>query len=132
MDQAYRERIATLKRAIIAYLAGNGRHYGDLSRIEQKVEDLAQALNAGLDQLDGHLRDDGRNPIEPQTPRDRLSSRLMETAIELVTTGRVDSEMADDFEQALDAFDSAANLRRKADDATDAAESAAIRHKRSR
>ena len=46
------DRVVRLKRALMDYLRLNDRHYGDLSRIEQSVEDLAQALYTRLCQLE--------------------------------------------------------------------------------
>lgn len=131
MDQQYIERISNLKRAVLEYLGTNGRHYGDLSRMEQSVEDLAQALNTRLDQLSMALECTGAVPAA-ESPRDKLAHRLMETAAKLTRTGIVDNDMADQFDAALDAFDIAADLKRQSDTMRDRGETAAIRHKRRR
>lgn len=44
-DRKYRMRAEKLKRALLEYLSANARHYGDMTRLEQCIEDLAQALN---------------------------------------------------------------------------------------
>lgn len=130
MSEAYKEKIQRLKRAVLEYLSTNHRHYGDLNRMEQSVEDLAQALNTRLDQLLLCVEDCGAFVTE--NPRDRLANRLMETASKLTRGGRVDSEMVDDFGRALDAFDLAADLKRQAETVKDSAETAALKHKRDR
>jgi len=132
IDKGYRERIERLKMALLGYLGINVRYYGELTRIEQSVEDLAQALNTRLDQLMLCIERGCKEPDTPESPREKLANRLMETATQLTKAGRVDVGMADDFENALDAFDLAANLRRQSETVKDTAESAAIRHKRSR
>lgn len=131
MNDAYEGRIVDLKRALLEFLGGNGRHYGDMSRTEQSVEDLTQALNTRLDQLLLCVKSDAPDESSPQeSPRDKLAHRLMATAALLTSQGKVDGAMADQFDQALDAFDLAADLKRQAATAKDGAESAAIRHKR--
>ena len=131
MDRQYTERINNLKRAVLEYLGTNGRHYDDLTRLEQSVEDLAQALNTRLDQLAMGLECTGVVPAA-ESPRDKLAHRLMETAAKLTRTGIVDTDMADQFDAALDAFDIAADLKRQSDTMRDQGETAAIRHKRRR
>jgi len=132
MDQKYSEKINILKRAVLVYLGTNGRHYGDLNRLEQSVEDLAQALNTRLDQLIMALERSCGEPIREETPREKLASRLLETAAKLQRTGNVDKEMADQFDQALDSFDLAADLKRQSETMRDRGETAAIRRKRGR
>ena len=129
MDQVYKDRIDKLKQALLKYLAGDDRHYGELSRHEQHAQDLAQALNTSMDQLIFRLKNDGAAK-EPVSPREQLAGRLMDTAIRLQTSGKVDQAMVDQFDAALEAFDVAADLRRKADSVQDEAETAAIKHKR--
>jgi len=128
----YKGRIRTLKAALLVFLGTNGRHYGDLDRLEQSIEDLAQALNTRLDQQLGRIKEGASSTEAAQSPRERLATRFMDTAVRLASGGRVDEEMADQFEQAIDMFDIAADFKRKSETATDAAESAAIKHKRGR
>ena len=131
-QEAYRGRVQTLKEALLRFLGTNGRYYGELTRLEQSVEDLAQALNTRLDQLVLAMADGcAEGPQAEDDPRDRLANRLIETASRLATQGgRVDADTADQFAQTLDLLDQASSLRRRADDAEDAAETAAIKHKR--
>ncbi|BBO74414.1 hypothetical protein DSCW_18310 [Desulfosarcina widdelii] len=126
------QKIQNLKRAVLEYLGTNGRYYGELSRIEQSVEDLAQALNTRLDQLMIALEDGGEKIHREETPRDRLASRFMETASRLLSSGRVDNETANEFERALDMFDVSADLKRQSETARDVAETSALKHKMSR
>jgi len=132
MDATQQTRIQSLKNALLDFLGANGRHYGDLTRLEQSIEDLVQALNTRLDQLlrmaddAGCAPDCGPNP----SPREQLADRLMATATALTRGGKVDREMVSQFDLALDAFDLAADLRRRSDTAKDAGETAAIRAKR--
>ncbi len=126
------QKIKQLKHAVLGYLGTNGRHYGDLSRLEQSVEDLAQALNTRLDQLLMALEDGGENISKEETPRDRLASRFMATASHLFSGGRVDNETANEFERALDMFDISADLKRQSESARDVAESSALKHKSKR
>lgn len=130
MNEVYRDRVTNLKRALLEYLGKNGRYYGQLTRMEQSVEDLAQALNTRLDQLLMNLDSGNEQTAPEETPREKLSARLMSTAAILTRHGNVDAEMADQFDQALDAFDMASDLRRQSETVRDAAESAAIKHKR--
>jgi len=134
--ETYRQKAQAVKLALLEFLGTNGRHYGDMNRLEQSIEDLAQALNTRLDQRLIQLEielERGASINEPaQSPRERLASRFMNTAVKLAKGGRVDAEMADQFEQAIDMFDIAADLRRQAETVKDAAESAAIKHKRER
>ena len=132
MGEAYIQRAKKLKKAILNFLAGNDRHYGDLTRHEQGVEDLAQALNTRLDQLLMCLTTRQDELVAEEGPRERLSRMLLDTAVKLDKGGTVDAEMADGFEQALAAFDVAADLRRRADGKQDQGETAALKHKRDR
>ena len=132
MDREYEEKIKKLKAAILEYLGVNGRHYADKTRTEQHVEDLAQALNTGLDQLLLCLKNKCHDPPQPESPRERLANRFLETAAKLSQGGKVDAETVDQFEASLDLLDVAANLRRQAGTAQDAAETAIVKHKRSR
>ncbi len=129
MDQAYKDRIDKLKRALLDFLAADTRHYGELSRQEQNAQDLAQALNTSLDQLSYGLSNGNADEVSA-SPRQQLSDRLLDTALALQTSGKVDQDMVDQFSAALEAFDVAADLRRKADSAQDQAETAVIKHKR--
>lgn len=131
MAEKYTGRIEKLKMALLEYLGSNGRYYGELTRLEQSTEDLAQALNARLDQLALCVEKCDETP-PPETPRERLASRFMETATKLAQGGRVDADMVDQFEASLDLLDVAADLKRQSETAKDAAETAAIRHKRSK
>jgi hypothetical protein len=132
MNVEYIKKVKELKKAILDYLRSNDRHYSDLSRQEQHIEDLAQALNTSLDQLKYTL-ENGRDAEDAQeTPRERLANRMLDTAIKLSKGGRVDQEMADGFDKTLEAFDLAADLHRQAESFKDSAESAAIKHKRKR
>jgi len=132
MDAAKREKALRLKRALIQYLGENGHHYGDLTRLEQSVEDLIQALYTRLDQMLCCAELSGSGAEDPPRPRDRLADRLMETASKLTRRGRVDADIADEFDGVLNALDVAADLKRQSETARDSAESAAIRHKRSK
>ena len=126
------DRIKKLKIALLEFLGVNGRYYGELTRLEQSVEDLAQALNTRLDQL-ALANDQGcQVVVTPESPREKLANRLLATATSLTQGGQVDGEMADDFERALEAFDLAADLKRQAKTAIDSGETAAIKHKRGR
>lgn len=129
-DESCKKRIQALKVALLEFLGINGRHYGDMNRLEQSIEDLAQALNTRLDQRLIKLEKGGDEADTIQVPRERLATRFMETATKLARGGRVDEEMADQFEQAIDMFDIAADLKRQAATTQDAAESAVIKHKR--
>lgn len=125
-------KIKKLKNALLEYLGKNGRHYSQLSRLEQSVEDLVQALNTRLDQL---LISNGRSAAkesEPESPRDKLADLLMQTGALLTRQGNVDDEMVNDFENALSAFDQAADLKRQSESAKDVGETAAIKHKRNK
>jgi len=130
MDKESPEKIRKLKNALLEYLGKNGRHYSQLSRLEQSVEDLVQALNTRLDQLLISNRCDTVTGSEPESPRDKLADLLMQTGALLTRQGNVDSEMVNQFESALDAFDQAADLKRRSESARDTGETAAIRHKR--
>lgn len=130
MDEAYKKKIRELKVAILQYLATNGRHYGELTREEQGVEDLAQALNTRLDQLSFRLESGCRGPSAPESPRERLANRFMNTAAKLSKGGAVDAETADEFEASLDLLDMAADLRRHASTVQDSAETKIFKHKR--
>ena len=126
----YLGRIKALKVELLRFLGTNGRHYGDLTRLEQSVEDLAQALNTRLDQLREAVSNGYEQPAIDQSPRERLASRFMETGTKLAMGGKVDKDMADQFEQSLDLFDMASDLKRQSATARDLAESAAIKDKR--
>jgi len=126
------QKIQQLKRAVLCFLGTNGRYYGELSRLEQSVEDLAQALNTRLDQLMIAMEDGAEKIVQEETPRDRLASRFMDTASRLLSGGRVDNETANEFERALDMFDVSADLKRQSETARDAAETSALKHKMSR
>lgn len=130
MDAAKREKILKLKKALIEYLGGNGRYYSELSRLEQSVEDLTQALNTRLDQM--LCVEEVPDPARQESPRDRLADRLFETATKLTQRGRVDADIADEFDGVLNALDVAADLKRQSETVKDGAETAAIRHKRSK
>jgi len=132
MKQAYQAKVQELKKGILKYLSRNNRHYGDLTRLEQQVEDLAQALNTRLDQLLLGIENDGAAPEIATDPRGRLADRLLATATALQSGGRVDEETADDFDKLLDSFDLAADLQRQSASVKDKAETAAIKHKRGR
>jgi len=132
MAEEYKERLRKLKGAILEYLGSNGRYYGDLTRLEQSTEDLAQALNTRLDQLLLSVDQAGHNSPPPETPRERLASRFMETATKLSQGGRVDADMVDQFEASLDLLDVAADLKRQAETVKDAADTAIVKHKRSK
>lgn len=129
MDKEQKRRIKKLKTAILAFLGTNGRYYGELDRLEQSVEDLAQALNTRLDQL--LLSKDGC-PVstEEESPGERLANRFLETANKLHQGGKVDRETVDEFEKTLNMLDIAADLKRQSETAKDTAETAAIKHKR--
>ena len=133
MEKDYKDRIKNLKMALLEFLGMNNRHYGDLTRIEQSVEDLAQALNTRLDQLllsfETGCGTDG--PVD-ESPRSQLANRLIDTAAKLSKGGKVDQEMADDFGHVLEIFDLAADLKRQSETVMDSAETAAIKHKRDR
>jgi len=127
------EKIRKLKNALLEYLGENGRHYSQLSRLEQSVEDLVQALNTRLDQLMFSKRcDTVSGSSEPESPRDKLADLLMQTGALLTRQGNVDNEMVNQFESALEAFDQAADLRRRSESAKDAGDTAAIKHKRNK
>lgn len=131
MSEDYKKRIRELKESLLVYLGTNGRYYGELTRIEQGVEDLAQALNTRLDQLLMAI-ECGYEPQRPESPSQRLANRFMETANKLQRGGRVDVEMADQFEQSLDLLDVAADLKRQAETVKDQADTTAFKAKRSR
>ena len=130
MGEAYLNRIKALKLELLRFLGKDGRHYGDMTRMEQSVEDLAQALNTRLDQLKQTVTNGCDDPAATESPRERLASRFMETGTKLALGGKVDQEMADQFEQSLDLFDMASDLKRQSASARDMAESAAIKDKR--
>jgi tetratricopeptide (TPR) repeat protein len=129
MDKEYAERIRRLKKALLEYLGKNGRHYSQLTRLEQSVEDLAQALNTRLDQLMLSKQCDTATGAEAETPRDKLADLLMQTGALLTRQGNVDEEMVSGFESAIKAFDQASNLKRQSETLKDAGETAAIIHK---
>jgi tetratricopeptide (TPR) repeat protein len=130
MNKEYAERVGRLKNALLEYLGKNGRHYSQLTRLEQSVEDLAQALNTRLDQLLLSKQCDRATGAEAETPRDKLADLLMQTGALLTRQGNVDDDMVSEFEAALNAFDQAADLKRQSESAKDAGETAAIKHKR--
>jgi len=133
MEEDYKKKVRRLKAAILEYLGVNGRHYGDLSRQEQSVEDLAQALNTRLDQLLIRAESDPKDQEEQdESPRERLANRFMEAGARLSKGGKIDEETADQFEVSLDLLDLAADYKRAAGSAQDKAESAIIREKRNR
>lgn len=129
MDEKYNKRIGKLKRALLNFLGSNGRYYGDLTRLEQFTEDLAQALNARLDQLALCVEKCDETP-PPETPREKLANRFIETATKLSRGGRVDADMVDQFEASLDLLDIAADLKRQSETVKDSAETSIIKHKR--
>jgi len=126
----YKKKIDKLKTALLRFLGGEGRYYGEMTRLEQSVEDLAQALNTRLDQLRMGLENGQYKETVPESPRERLASRFLDTATKLAKGGRVDEETVDQFEKSLDLFDIAADLERQSEMTRDKAETAAIRHKR--
>ena len=130
MSADHIDKINELKRALLGFLGLNNRHYGDLTRLEQSVEDLAQALNTRLDQLKDAIENGCYDDKSRASPRERLADRFMETAAKLLLGGKVDHETADQFEQSLDLFDMASDLKRQSATARDMAESAAIKDKR--
>ncbi|MBW2075876.1 MAG: hypothetical protein JRI58_14240 [Deltaproteobacteria bacterium] len=107
------EKIKKLKNALLEYLGKNGRHYSQLSRLEQSVEDLVQALNTRLDQLLISNGCSAATESEPESPRDKLADLLMQTGALLTRQGNVDADMVSEFESALSAFDQAADLKRQ-------------------
>ena len=128
MDAEKKEKILKLKKALIEYLGSAGRYYSELSRLEQSVEDLTQALNTRLDQmLCSPEIDECR---QEDSPRDRLADLLMDTASRLTQGGKVDADVVDEFEGVLGALDAAADLKRRSQSVQDSAETMAIRHKR--
>ena len=129
MDQPYKDRIDKLKRALLDFLAADTRHYGELSRQEQNAQDLAQALNTSLDQLIYGLSNGNADEVSA-SPRQQLAGRLMDTAVRLQTSGKVDQGVADEFSKTLDMFDVSADLERQAESVRDQAETAAFKHKR--
>lgn len=132
MDAEKREKILKLKKALIEHLGSEGRYYGELSRLEQSVEDLVQALNTRLDQMLCNAELSEAAPREEESPRNRLADRLIKTASKLTQRGRVDPDIVDEFEGVLSALDVAADLKRQAETVKDSAETMAIRHKRSK
>jgi len=131
MDNEYVERVGKLKKALLEYLGKTERHYTQLTRLEQSVEDLAQALNTRLDQLLMSKNPTCGTGTEKESPRDKLANLLMQTGSLLTRQGNVDDEMVSDFENALSAFDQAADLKRQSESAKDMGETAAIKYKRS-
>ncbi len=130
-EEMYKEKIRKLKMALLQYLGTNGRYYGELNRMEQSVEDLAQALNTRLDQLE--MRLDGRcGPTPEPSPSQRLANRLLESVNRLNKGGNVDNETVDEFERTMNLLDVSADLKRQSETAKDGAETAAILHKRNR
>jgi len=129
---AYIEKINALQASLLAYQAANGRHYGDLSRAEQSVEDLIQALYMRSEQLKQSLARGGVPSALNETPSQRVTSKLLSTAVKLSRCGHVDPSTRDLFEESLDAFDIAADLKRQAESVRDCAETSAIRAKRVR
>jgi len=128
MDETRIEKIKGLKRAILGFLGGNDRHYGDLTRLEQSIEDLAQALNTRLDQLLICIEENC--PPPQMDPGQALAEQFYHVANKLSSGGAVDKEAADLFSRSLDMFDRMAEFRRRAEAAKDAGETAAILHKR--
>ena len=131
MTIKYAEKIKQLQAVLMAYLGSNDRHYGDLTRLEQSIEDLTQALFTRLSQLLPCV-DECQETPPAENPRERLASRMLETAAKLSIGGRVDNDTVDQFEQSLDLLDLSADYKRKAETAKDAAETAVIKHKRDR
>lgn len=125
-------RINRLKKAILDYLGANGRHYGDLSRAEQSVEDLAQALNTRLDQLTLWVESGCKETTAQITPTARLAEAFLNMGAQLSRGGRVDSETADGFLSALDLLDLSADYRRAAGSAEDHAKTALVKDKLNR
>ena len=132
MGETYKDRIEQLKKALLAYLGTNGRYYGQLTRLEQSVEDLAQALNTRLDQLLVCIDDCKDHPAE--TPVERLAALFVEAGAQLTLAkgSRVDVDTVDQFSDSLDLLDVASDYRRKAASAQDKAESLAIKSKRNK
>jgi len=133
LGEDYQKKIKELKEALLAYLGTNGRYYGQLTRIEQSVEDLAQALNTRLDQLLLDIENGCPGaPAIAQSPSERLASRFIEAGIQLSQAkgARLDNETVDQFEESLDLLDMASDYRRKAATAQGQAESLAIKSKR--
>jgi len=128
----YRKKVLTLKAAIMAYQRENNRHYGDLTRPEQSVEDLCQALYLRLDRLLMCLEDGCDDETPEESGSDRVVSQLLQAATKLSRGGDVHTTLIDDFEKTLQMLDQAADLKRKSETAKDVAETAAIKHKRSR
>lgn len=128
----YKKRIDKLKAALLEFLGTNGRYYGQMTRLEQAVEDLTQALNTRLDQVRMGLKKGQYKETLPETPRERLATRMFDTALKLSQGGKVDQEMADEFGTVLEAFDHAADLKRQSESVKETAETAAIKHKRGR
>ena len=126
------KRINKLKLALLKFLGKEGRYYGQMTRLEQSVEDLAQALNTRLDQLLLGMENGCHEEPEAVGPRERLANRFLDTATKLAKGGKVDEETADQFEKSLELLDIAADLRREADTTQDQAETAVIKHKRLR
>lgn len=127
---AKREQVLALKKALLVFLgASRAGHYEDLTRDEQTIETLAQALYARSDIYLAILPEASSAP-DPDAHRTRLASRLADTAARLAEGGRVDPETAESFGGVLDLFDVAADLHRQADGVRDRGETAAILHKR--
>lgn len=132
MGDEYRQRIEKLKQALLEYLGRNGRYYGQLTRLEQSVEDLAQALNTRLDQLLLAVDNKYTQPPAQETPVQRLAGLFLVAGTQLsrVKMGGVDAETVDQFAESLDLLDMASDFRRKAASAQDKAESLAVKSKR--
>uniref|UniRef100_A0A6M3ISJ1 Uncharacterized protein n=1 Tax=viral metagenome TaxID=1070528 RepID=A0A6M3ISJ1_9ZZZZ len=132
MDDQKRDQINKLKRALLEFLGTNGRHYGDLTRMEQSIEDLAQALNTRLDQMLIAMDCGCTDAQIEQSPNQKLADIFMSAGSQLARGGRVDQETVDAFSGAIDMLDVASDFRRKAASIQDKAESAIIKDKRNK
>lgn len=131
MSEQRKEQIKKLKRALLEFLSVNGRHYGDLTRMEQAVEDLAQALNTRLDQLMITM-DRGCGPHVEESPNQKLADLFVNAGALLSKGGTVDNETVDAFSNAIDMLDAASDFRRKAASIQDKAESTILKDKRNK
>jgi len=132
MSEDKKRKIQKLKLALLEFLGANARHYGDLTRMEQSVEDLAQALNTRLDQLLLAAEGGAPDEQEPESPRERLAGKFLEVGALLSQAGNVDEETADEFETAIDLLDAASDFRRKAASLQDKAETGIVKEKRNK
>ena len=132
MSEKRKKQIKDLKLALLMFLGADDRHYGELTRKEQSVEDLAQALNAGLDQLLMVIRSGCEEAPEAESPSQRLAGLFLDAGAALSRGGRVDEETVEAFEASLDLLDQAADFRRAAGSAQDKAETLALKDKRNK